>query len=65
MHPLEELHQTLRLVAMLLDSAAAQIRDAPSEPVRGNIHKIGKSLAEIFEVQHDICRAAPELNLGR
>ncbi|MCZ8076249.1 MAG: hypothetical protein O9341_19190 [Paucibacter sp.] len=50
---------------MLLDSAASQIRDAPLLPVRENIHKIGTSLAELFEIQQAIYRAAPELNLER
>jgi hypothetical protein len=63
MHPLETLHETLRIAALLLDSAASQIRDAPLPPVRDNILKIGTALAEISELRLDIHRAAPELKL--
>jgi hypothetical protein len=63
MHPLETLHQTLRIAGLLLDSAASQIRDAPLPPVRDNILKIGTALAEVSELRLDIHRTAPELNL--
>ena len=63
MHPLETLHQTLRIAGLLLDSAASQIRDAPLVPVRDNILKIGTALAEVSELRLDIHRTAPELNL--
>ena len=63
MHPLETLHQTLRIAALLLDSAASQIRDAPLSPVRDNIMKIGTALAEVSELRFDIHRTAPELKL--
>jgi hypothetical protein len=63
MHPLEALHQTLRMAGLLLDSAASQIRDAPLPPVRDNILKIAAVLAEVSELRLEIQRAAPELNL--
>lgn len=63
MHPLETLHQTLRIAGLLLDSAASQIRDAPLSPVRENILKIGTALAEVSELRLDIHRTAPELKL--
>jgi hypothetical protein len=63
MHPLEDLHRTLRVAAMLLDSAAAQIRDAKLLPVKQNIRTVGESLAAIFEIQQLIYRQKPELGL--
>jgi len=63
MHPLETLHQTLRIAGMLLDSAASQVRHAPLPPVRENILKIGTVLAEVNELRLEINRAAPELEL--
>jgi len=65
MHPLEDLHHTLRVAAMLLDVAAGQVRDAKLLPVKENIRTIGESLAAIFEVQHVIYKQAPELGLER
>jgi hypothetical protein len=63
MHPLEDLHRTLRVAAMLLDSAAGQIRDAKLLPVKQNIRTIGESLASVFEVQQVIYKQMPELGL--
>lgn len=63
MHPLVELHRTLRVAAMLLDSAASQVRDAKLLPVRENIHKVGEVLASVFELQDAIYKQAPELQL--
>jgi hypothetical protein len=63
MDPLTELHRTLQVAAMLLDSAAGQIRDAKLLPVKSNIHKIGEALASVFEIQSVIYKQAPELQL--
>lgn len=63
MHPLVALNQTLRAAATMLDLAASQIRDGHLEPVRGNIDKIGETLVSIFEIQEQIYKQAPELNL--
>ena len=63
MHPLEDLNRTLRVAAMLLDSAAGQVRDAKLLPVKGNIRTIGEALAAIFEVQQAIYKQQPELGL--
>ncbi len=65
MHPLEDLHRTLRVAAMLLDAAAGQVRDAKLLPVKENIRTIGESLAAIFEVQQVIYKQEPELRLER
>ncbi len=63
MHPLQTLHQTLRIAGLLLDSAASQIRDAQLAPVRDNLLRIGTALAEVSELRLEIQRAAPELKL--
>jgi hypothetical protein len=63
MHHLVALNQTLRAAGTMLDTAAGQIRDGRLEPVRQNITKIGEALALIFELQDQIYRQAPELNL--
>jgi hypothetical protein len=63
MQHLVALNQTLRAAGTMLDTAAGQIRDGRLEPVRQNITKIGEALALIFELQEQIYRQAPELNL--
>ena len=65
MHPLEDLHRSLRVAAMLLDLAASQVRDGKLLPVKGNIRTVGEALAAIFEVQQAIYKQAPELGLER
>ena len=65
MHPLEDLHRTLHVAAMLLDVAAGQVRDAKLLPIKGNIRSIGESLAAIYEVQQAIYKQRPELGLER
>ena len=63
MHPLADLHGTLRVASMLLDGAAGQIRDARLNPVKSNLVKIGEALSSIFEIQSAIYKQAPELGL--
>jgi hypothetical protein len=63
MHPLVALNQTLRAAGTMLDIAAGQIRDGRLDPVRQNITKVGEALALIFELQDQIYRAAPGLDL--
>ena len=65
MHPLESLHRSLRVAAMLLDSAAGQVRDAKLLPVKKNIRTIGEALVAVFEIQQAIYKQSPELNLER
>jgi hypothetical protein len=61
MATLESINRLLSVGATLLDHAAAEIRDAKLEPVRENIESIGKALAEVFEIQHQIYKLKPEL----
>ena len=65
MHPLIELHNTLQAAGMLLDSAAAQVRDAKLLPAKQHIQRIGEALATIFEIQRAIYVQAPELGLEK
>lgn len=57
----ESIHRLLSVAASLLDHAAAEVRDARLEPVRVNIERIGKALAEIMDVQLELRKAKPEL----
>ena len=61
MDALSKLHQTLKVAASLLDSAAGQIRDAALSPTKTHIRSIGEALVGIFEIQHAIYKARPEL----
>lgn len=57
----ESINRLLSVAAKLLDRAAAEIRDAKLEPVRENIERIAKALAELFNIQHQIYALQPEL----
>lgn len=57
----ESIHRLLSVAASLLDLAATEIRDAKIEPVRENIERVGKALAEVFEIQQQIYLLRPEL----
>jgi hypothetical protein len=61
MATLESINRLLSVAATLLDHAAAEIRDAKLEPVGENIERIGKALAEVFEIQHQIYTLKPDL----
>lgn len=61
MDALVRLHQTLKVASSLLDDAASQIRDAALSPTKEHIHSIGKTLAEIYEIQRAIYKLRPEL----
>ena len=61
MASLDTINRLLSVATTLIDKAAAEIRDAKLEPVRENIEKMGRALAEIFEVQHKIYAIRPEL----
>ncbi len=61
MATLESINRLLSVAASLIDHAAAEIRDAKLEPVRVNIERIGKALAEMFEIQQQIYLLQPDL----
>jgi len=61
MATLESINRLLSVAASLADHAAAEIRDAKLEPVRENIERIGKALAEMFEIQLQIYKLQPDL----
>lgn len=57
----ESIDRLLTVVAKLLDSSAAEVRDAPLEPVRENISRIGDALTQVFEVHDALYAAYPAL----
>jgi hypothetical protein len=57
----ESIHRYLSVAATLLDHAATEIRDTKLEPVRENIERIGKALAEAFEIQRQVYLIRPDL----
>ena len=61
MATLESINRLLSVAASLMDHAATEIRDAKVEPVRENIERIGKALAEVFEIQLEIYKLQPDL----
>lgn len=61
MATLESINRLLSVAASLADHAAAEIRDAKLEPVRENLERIGRALAELFEIQLQIYKLQPDL----
>jgi len=61
MDKLAALHQQLRIAAGLLDGAATLIREAPLDPTREHIYRIGEALAAIAEIRFAIGGVRPDL----
>ena len=61
MATLESINRLLSVAASLLDHAASEIRDAKLEPVRENIERIGKALAELIEIRLQVYKLEPDL----
>lgn len=61
MDKLATLHQQLRIAGELLDGAATLIRDAPLDPTREHIYRIGEALAAIAEIRFAIGGVRPDL----
>ena len=61
MDSVAKLHEELRAIAAMLDSAAAAIRDIPLEPSKENIRHIGEALGAIYEILRAIYAIRPEL----
>jgi len=59
MATLESVNRLLSVASSLLDHAAAEVRDAKLEPVRENIERIAKALAEVMELQLQIYKLQP------
>jgi hypothetical protein len=57
----ESINRLLSVAASLLDHAAGEMRDAELKPVRENIERIGKALAEVMEIQLQIYKLQPDL----
>jgi TolA-binding protein len=61
MPTLDSINSLLGEAAEKLDQAAREVRDAPLEPTKEHIHRIGEALANIFHVQHQIYESRPDL----
>jgi hypothetical protein len=61
MNTAESINRILSVAASLLDRAASEVRDGKLEPVRGNIERLSKALAEVMEVQLEVYKVQPEL----
>lgn len=61
MPTLDSINDLLSEAAKKLDQAAGEIRDAPAEPTKEHINRIGEALANIFHIQHQIYELRPDL----
>jgi hypothetical protein len=61
MDKLATLREQLRIAAGLLDGAATLVRDAPLQPTRDHLHRIGEALAAIGEIRLAIGGVRPDL----
>jgi hypothetical protein len=61
MATLESIDRLLSVAASLLDHAAGEISDAKLEPVRENIERVGKALAELIEIRLQVYKVRPDL----
>ncbi len=57
----EEIDSILKSCATHLDKCAGLVRDLPLEPVRENIYRIGRALAEIGELRAELFKLHPQL----
>ena len=58
---LRSIDLTLAAVCGILDEVAGEIRDAKLEPTDEHLHRIGRALSEIFEIQRSIYAVRPKL----
>ena len=61
MASLNSIHRLLEEVNAKLNEAMQEIRDLPLEPRREHMHRIGKALSEIYDIQYHIFALRPEL----
>ena len=61
MASLDSIHRLLEEANAKLNEAMHELRDLPLEPKRDHMHRIGKALAEIFDVQYHIFALRPDL----
>ena len=58
---LKSLNRLLRVASHLLDQAAADVRACGLEPATEQVHRIGRAMVELIEVQRRIYAEQPEL----
>jgi hypothetical protein len=61
MASLDSIHQLLAEATGRLNEAIQQIRDLPLEPRKEHMHRVGKALSEIYDIQYHIFALRPEL----
>ena len=61
MDALRSIDLTLAAIAGMLDETAGEIRDAGLEPTSDHLHRIGRALAEVFEIRQAIFAVRPDL----
>jgi len=58
---LESVHRLLRVASHLLDQAAAEVRDCGLEQGTEQVHRLGRALVEVIEVQRRLYVVRPDL----
>jgi len=61
MPTLDSINELLSDAANKLNKAATEIRDAPLEPAKEYIYRIGQALSQVFQIQHQIYESRPDL----
>ncbi len=61
MHRLRSISLTLAAVSGMLDEVAGDIRDAQLQPTDEHLLRIGRAMAEIFDIQRAIYAIKPDL----
>jgi hypothetical protein len=58
---LDSIFRLLEEATARLNEAAIQIRDLPLEPRSDHLHRVGKALSQIFEIQYHVFALNPDL----
>lgn len=58
---LDEINGLLEEANAKLNEAMHAIRDLPLEPKRDHMHRVGKALVQIFDIQYHVFALKPEL----
>lgn len=61
MPTLDDINGLLEEANAKLNEAMHAIRDLPLEPKRDHMHRVGKALAEIYDIQYHVFALKPEL----
>ena len=61
MASLDSIYRLLEEATARLDEALQQIRDLPLEPRKEHIHRIGRALSQIYDIEYHVFALRPEL----